>query len=538
MFAAIALSLQLAGSPIEADPVEAFYAARGGELAWTGPGREHAYDALVEALGSASAHGLDPALYDYPHLRAADPSQTDPELDRRATSQWMALAEDLATGRIDPFMAGADLDPPLPPGDLPERLNAAIAADNLSESLDALAPQRIEYRALQAALRDYRALAKEGGWPLIEAGETLHPGDVDPRVVQLRRRIEAEGRLAPLIPPGEAADEDILSAFALAEASYDDSLAAAVTEVQRGAHLEADGVAGADTIAWLNIPIEQRIAQIEANLERWRWMPRTAETLRVEVNIPDYRLSVFGAEGLVRTHDVIVGRRSRPSPRFSAEMRYMILNPWWETPHRLAVYDELPLFRRDPAAVERLGFVILDRSTGEAVDASTIDWSAVSARDFPYRLRQRPGPLNALGRVKFIFPNPHSTFLHDTSARELFERPARAFSSGCVRVRDAEALADWVARTATETDLETLHAALASGAETRIDLVRPIAVHFLYFTALADREGGVRFVPDLYGLDARLIAALGDAPMDGDPPDETVAYEPSLSDGSECGVGI
>ncbi|MEN0653605.1 MULTISPECIES: L,D-transpeptidase family protein [Hyphobacterium] len=530
-----ALSLQIAGTPLEAGPVEAFYAAREGALVWTGEANAAHFDALIEALASASDHGLDPSDYGYADLRAADAAIADPALDRLATEGWMTLAQDLATGRLDPREYGAAFDAPEPLANPADSLALMIASGEVVTRLEVLAPHRPEYRALQAALVRYREIAKQGGWHPIEPGPALHPGDRDVRVLFLRDRLQTEGLMPVLAWPGPGQFAEFIDSVMI----YDDAVAAAVAEVQRSAHLEPDGIAGADTIDWLNIPVEHRIAQIEAGLERWRWLPRDPAPLRVEVNLPDYRLAVYGAEGFVRTHDVIVGRPSRPSPMLQAQMRYMILNPWWETPHRLAVLDELPLFRRDPGAVDRLGFVVLDRETGEAVDATEIDWTTVSARDFPYRLRQRPGPHNALGVVKFIFPNPFSTFLHDTSARELFDRPARAFSSGCVRVRDAVELAEWVAGRASETDNERLHDALDSGRETRIDLLRPIDVRFLYFTAVANGEGGVRFVPDVYGLDARLIAALGGAPETGNPDDEDDPDEFVLADGGgECGVGF
>lgn len=532
---AIVMSLQLTGAPVEADPVEAFYAARDGAPVWTGDDNRTNRAHLLEALASASDHGLDPADYGYDALLAARSDDFDPELERLATGGWMSLADDLATGRVDPRDYGAEFEAPEPLANPADALALMIAAGDVATSLEALAPQRAEYRALQAALQRYREIAKQGGWRVIETGPALHPGDRDVRVLYLRDRLQAEG-LMPVLP-WPAPDQ--FAEFIDAMMTYDDAVEAAVMDVQRFAHMEADGIARAETIDWLNIPVGYRIAQIEANLERLRWLPRDPAAPRVEVNLPDYRLAVYGDAGLVRTHDVIVGRPSRPSPQLHAQMRYMILNPWWETPHRLAVLDELPLFRRDPGAVERLGFVVLDRATGEAVDASEIDWTTVSPREFPYRLRQRPGPHNALGVVKFIFPNPFSTFLHDTSARELFDRPSRAFSSGCVRVRDAVALAEWVAALASDTDNERLHDAFDSGAETRIDLNRPIDVRFLYLTAIGDGAGGVRFVPDVYGLDERLIEALGGVPETESPDDEVDPDGFVLADGgSECSVGL
>lgn len=391
---------------------------------------------------------------------------------------------------------------PFPPRerDLDAWLGQALQSGDIAGSLETLAPRHPEYRALRDALATYLELSP-GSWPApIGDGEPLEDGATGPRVAALRARLEALGYLAP----AEAGEKDVSE-----EALFDAALTAALQEAQRDAHLEPDGVAGTETIAWLDTGPEQRIAQLRANLERWRWLPDELGAQHIRVELPDYRLTVFDNGARVQGHDVIIGRPSRASPVLTAVMTHIIANPWWETPHSLAVRDELPLFRRDPGAVSRLGFQVIDRATGSVVDPSGIDWTAVSAANFPYRLRQAPGPLNALGQVKLIFPNPHNTYLHDTPSRSLFERAARAYSSGCVRVRDPVELAQWAAAAGAGLAADDLQAALASGRETRFDLDRPVHVHFLYFTALAEPDGGVRFVPDVYRRDADVIAALG-----------------------------
>jgi murein L,D-transpeptidase YcbB/YkuD len=207
---------------------------------------------------------------------------------------------------------------------------------------------------------------------------------------------------------------------------------------------------------------------------------------------------------------VIVGREARRTPSFSADLRYLVLNPWWEVPRRLATQDKLPVFRRDPAQVDRLGFVVLD-AWGRSVDHGGIDWAALSRERFPYRLRQRPGPLNALGAVKLMMPNDHDVYLHDTPTRGLFARVRRDFSSGCIRVEDTLDLAEWALAGVPGWDRARIDAAVASGVETRVDLAAPIPVHLQYLTAVVDADGGLRFVADLYGRDEALVAAL-DAP--------------------------
>jgi murein L,D-transpeptidase YcbB/YkuD len=252
------------------------------------------------------------------------------------------------------------------------------------------------------------------------------------------------------------------------------------------------------------------VRQIAANLERLRWQPARPDGRLLRVNIPDFSLEAWNDGQVERRHRLVVGRQSRPTPVFSAQLAYFILNPWWEVPHSLAVRDELPAFRRDPDMVQRLGFQVLDRE-GNLVDPAGIDWTAVPANAFPYRLRQAPGPQNALGRVKFIFPNPHNTYLHDTPARQLFEENRRAYSSGCMRVDQPIELTYWVAGGLPDWTPERIDAAVESRAETRIDLAEPVPVEIVYWTVVPDGIHGVRFLDDLYSRDGIITDELGGA---------------------------
>ena len=313
-------------------------------------------------------------------------------------------------------------------------------------------------------------------------------------MAQLRARLQATGEVFRLVPETE---RDL----------FDDEMAAAVLRLQERAHLDGDGVAGAETIEWLNVPSEHRVWQIAANLERLRWQGGSPEGRLLRVNIPDFVLEAWSGGEVEQRHRLIVGRRSRPTPVFSAQLAYFILNPWWETPHSLAVRDELPAFRRDPDMVQRLGFQVLD-SEGNLVDPGEIDWNTVPASAFPYRLRQAPGPQNALGQVKFIFPNPYNTYLHDTPARQLFEEDRRAFSSGCMRVDRPVDLARWVSEGLPDWPPERIDRVLAGGVETRVDLSEGIPVEVVYRTVVPEGSLGVRFLDDLYNRDGIIIDEL------------------------------
>jgi murein L,D-transpeptidase YcbB/YkuD len=287
---------------------------------------------------------------------------------------------------------------------------------------------------------------------------------------------------------------------------FDAVLADAVRRFQRGVDLDDDGVVGRLTRIELDRQPAWRVAQLRANLERWRWLPDDLGGRHIRVNIADFRLEARDGAVVELVRRVIVGRDARRTPSFSADLRYVVVNPWWEVPRRLATQDKLPAFSRDPAQVERLGFEVVD-AWGRVVDHGGIDWAALSRDRFPYRLRQRPGPQNALGAVKMMLPNGHDVYLHDTPQRGLFARTRRDFSSGCIRVDDALGLAAWVLRDAPGWDRARLDAAVASGAESRVDLPAPIPVHLQYLTAVVE-DGVVRFVADLYDRDPALVAAL------------------------------
>ncbi len=476
------------------DQVARFYAMQDGALAWTGPDHRVRFDQLLDAIRTARSHGLDPQDYGLAELEAADPGRADRTLDEVATGAWLTLAHDLALGRLDPFAYEPGWSLPRRDLDLPARLYLALELGEVAASLDGLAPRDAGYQRLREGLQAWRDVAGKNAWPVLEPGPALHPGDRGPRVAQLRALLEAQGQIFLQV---EAGARDL----------FDADMAAAILRMQRSAHLEDDGIVGADMQDWLSARPQDRVAQIAANLERRRWRPAQDEPRALRVNIPDFQLDILEAGEVVDQHRLIVGRTSRPTPVFSARLAYFIINPWWETPHSLAVRDELPAFRRDPDMVERLGFQVLDREDN-IVDPATIDWNEVPSNPFPYRLRQAPGPLNALGEIKFIFPNPHNTYLHDTPGRQLFQESRRAFSSGCMRVDEPIDLAHWVARGLTGWGPERIDAVAAGDVETRVDLVDRIPVHTTYWTAIPSQASYIRFVADLYGKDNGIIDGL------------------------------
>lgn len=472
--------------------VEDFYEARGGALAWTGRANSQNYVELLAAIETAESHGLRRAVYHYDYLAGFNPRQPNAELDRAATDAYLILASHLLSGALDPVSIEPDWTAARHEHDLLAHLTSALQQGAVAESIQALAPDQSEYQALRGALEVYRGVAAEGGWPAISPGETMRPGDRGPRVRELRERLAATGDVIL-----ESDDPDL----------FDERLEAAVRQFQHRTNLDNDGVVGMHSFAQLNVTAAERVAQIEANMERWRWLPEDLGRRHIRVNIADFSLEARNGGVVEQVHDVIVGRLYRKTPVFSGNITYFVLNPWWETPPSIAARDKLPAFRQDPSAVERLGFQVIDRD-GTLVDPATIDWESTSASNFPYRLRQAPGPMNALGEVKFMFPNRHNVYIHDTPTRGLFARNRRDFSSGCIRVADPLGLAEWVASETPSFTLDQLRAAAAGDAETTVSLSQSIPVHILYWTVVPDDVTGVRFVDDLYSRDQRVIEAL------------------------------
>lgn len=522
--------LQVQGHSLHAaDALRGFYAARDYRLAWVEGGCGADLADLLRAIEASALHGLRPEDYHYGPLQSAGHCTLTEEL--LASDAWLSLASHLRGGRLDPVRVEPDWTAQRPSLDAPAALEQALAARDIAAALEALAPQDAFYVAMRAALAVERAQLDAPRPPPVEPGESLKPGAQGERVAQLRALLRAEGHTAALASAAEASPLDADTAASTAgtvaetgpspddtgspapaaiadpDALFDAGLEAALMAYQRRLNLEPDGVAGRMTLAQLARGPAERVEQLRVNLERWRWLPADLGARHLRVNIADFRLEAWNGGQIERVHRVVVGTGYRQTPSFSARMRYVVLNPWWEVPRRLATQDKLPLFQRDAEAFARGGYALFD-SQGQPVDASQIDFSQLSRNRFPFRLRQQPGPANALGQVKLILPNKHDVYLHDTPTRGLFSRVRRSFSSGCIRVEDVLDLTEWVLAAVRGVDRSRIDAVIASGRETRIDLAEPLPVHLLYLTVVADGDGGVRFIDDLYGRDARVLDAL------------------------------
>jgi murein L,D-transpeptidase YcbB/YkuD len=496
-YAAGASEVDLAAGNLVAE----FYERRSFLPAWSDTGK---VGSLVTVIEDAFADGLEPADYHmreiadgYSRLQAgATLSPTEwAAFELRLTDALISLVHHQRFGKADPVGQHASWNF-RGRGEMPDTLELveqAISAPSLRESLAALIPRGSYYRTLKVALASYRRIAAEGGWPAMAGGRSLDYGANEERVATLARRLAVTG--------------DLDDAKAYAETTIVDArLQDAVRRFQRRHGLETDGIVGPATIRALNEPVEKRIEQLRLALERARWILDDLGDDFVVVNIAGFRAYVVANRKIVWETRVVVGKAHEQSPVFRDEIQYIVFNPTWTVPYSIATRQMLPEIRQDPRWFESRNFEVKDRS-GRLIDPSTVDWSTVTRGNFDYTFVQRPGPDNALGHVKFIFPNEHAVYLHDTPARQLFGSAERAFSHGCIRVENPMDLAE-ILLAPNGWDRKRIEATVASGKSTTVFLSRPVPILLLYWTANVDPSGLVHFYGDVYQRDARIAKAL------------------------------
>ncbi len=474
----------------------AFYAARAFAPVWSDPGR---LEQLLSVLKGAEAHGLNVEDYHYPVLEDW-PDDPDPARvaarDVLATEALIRYGYHLHFGKID----AASLDPDwnltrrlhdLEPVKL---LEQAITAPDLAAFLKSrLEPHVTFYGALRDALARYRAIASDGGWPKVPEGPTLRPGDLDPRVPALRARL--------------LVTDTTLTKEVSEPQRFDPDLAAAVERFQTRHGLDADAVVGAKTVAAMNVPVEARIEQLRANLERTRWVFRDLEPRFLIVNIAGFEAYVLKDGKVAWQSRVQVGKTYRKTPVFKKKMTYLVLGPTWTVPPTILREDIIPRIKQDPGYLATRNMVLLDRD-GKLVDIGDLDLNAISADNFPYIVRQEPGPTNALGRIKFMFPNKHYVYLHDTPSQSLFNRAERTTSSGCIRVEKPISLAAELLHDQPGWSEAEIEARIEQASNETVTLTDPILVFLTYWTSVPDDNGDVRFFNDVYARDQAVLDGL------------------------------
>jgi murein L,D-transpeptidase YcbB/YkuD len=487
-----------------------FYAARDYRPAWTGAGAlRPAAAELLAAIASVDRYGLAPDDYHLQRLRqitrtltrafnrngSAD-SRLRADYDLLMTDAFFLLTSHVLGGRVNPERIHPEWEAYNRETDLSRLLSASLQSSRITALVDQLHPPHAGFKGLQRALTNYRRIAAQGGWETIPPGPRLEYGMENEAVGRLRQRLARSGDLT---------DIQHFNPYL-----FDRPLARAVVAFQTRHGIQPDGVVGPQTRRAMNVPVSHRIRQLEINMERWRWIPKDLGRRYLMVNIADYTLVGF-ADGQARLQmRVIVGRSYRKTPVFSEDMTYLVLNPYWQIPSKLAIEDVLPKIQKNPGYMQRQGIRVFSDWSPEARELTReeIDWQQVAAGHFGLRLRQDPGPRNALGRIKFMLPNKHAVYLHDTPAREQFDARSRSFSSGCIRVEDPIGLAAFVLGDTPGWDREALQATISAGERRAVRLDRPLPVHILYWTAWADASGQIHFRDDIYGRDAPLAEAL------------------------------
>ena len=477
-----------------------FYAAREATLAWVaGNGPTEKTFAALDTLRAAEQHGLDPQHYDEAELRTLasvlDDEEGDPEeraeqlarLDVALTSALLELGRHVATGRLEP----ASIDPRWntkrePPDYVAALQHASEGEDTVPLYLDAIEPRHPEYRALREHLTALRARSGEG-WPTVPRA-SMKVGQWNGAVVPpLRERLAAGGYVPSTAP--------------MDSAQYDAEIETAVKAFQKHHGLAVTGTLDRATIHELNVPLDGRLTQIAINLERWRWMPDDLGSRHFLVNVPEFHLYARENGRTALDMRVVVGKRGNETPLFADEMETVVFSPYWNVPETIALEETAPAVQRDPAYLARNNMEVIDAS-GRVVPPEVIPWGDEAALE-GYRFRQRPGAGNALGYVKFLFPNRHAVYLHDTPADALFKRIGRAFSHGCVRVEEPERLARYVLRDQSKWSDDAIRAAMRAGTERHVRLTEKIPIYLVYMTAFVHADGALYFRDDVYGYDAR-----------------------------------
>lgn len=473
-----------------------FYEQRDFLPAWTRP---ELAQQLLGAIRSAEDDGLSPSSY---HLQAIERLQAATlggtrgsaeeraNLDLLQTEALIQLAYDLHFGKVDPDWNTSRSFGEMKPVDA---LAAALESGDIAGLLAKTRPQHPFYGQLRDALARLRSIAASGGWPAIPGGPTLAKGMRGDRVVHLRERLAATGDG----PEGKPAQPGV----------FDEALEQAVRDLQTRYGLPADGAVGHATLEALNVPAAARVEQVRANMERARWVLHEVKGDYLVVDIAGYQAEFVRNGQTVWKSRVQVGTPYRKTPSFKSDLTYLVFNPTWTVPPTILDKDILPAMKRHGRELEKRGLKVLDRN-GQEVDPAAVDWSRYKGTNFPYLLRQDPGPQNALGRIKFMLPNPHSVYLHDTPKKSLFDKPERAFSSGCIRIENPIELAGLLLDDANRWGRERIQAVIDAKHTRTVFLPRPVPVLLLYWTISVDAGGRIGFKKDIYERDRTVLEGL------------------------------
>ena len=447
---------------------------------------------LIDVFKNAASEGFNPSDYLTPALDVSA-AGTDPQklanLETAFSESAIRYAHDAYMGRIAPEDVSNAIDPETKDLDAADVLTQLASSGDPAQVMASLDPPGHEFQALKAALARYNE-ADQATPIIIPPGPTLKPGMKDKRLALLRQRLNVA---APVLADGQAD-------------TYDDDLVSAVTDFQSNAGLTADGIVGPATLGALN-NVGGKISRedIIANMERWRWLPHDLGDFHVLVNIPEFRVAIIENDQTVFSTRVVVGKPATPTPLFSNSIKNIVVNPYWNVPASIVAKEVAPDMLRNPGYIDSQNMEIV--SGAHVIDASAIDWGNVTQGNWHYTLRQLPGRGNALGQIKFLFPNPHDVYLHDTPSKSLFANAVRAYSHGCVRVQNPMDFANALLKYEPGLDVGMLESMFGSR-ERWVNLKTHVPVHIAYFTIRADADGNLHSYADIYGHNKRLIDML------------------------------
>jgi len=463
---------------------------------WTAEDQAGRRSALLAVLAQAGAHGLPVVRYAPADLiaafRAARTEGDRGRLDVMMTVAMLNYARDVQTGALVPGKVVAGIVRHVPVRNRYKNLAAFVKSDPMT-FFNGLPPKTPAYAQLMKARFDLEKLSMGKGWGPEVAAKSLKPGDVGPAVLQLRDRLVAMQYLPRSVT-----------------ASYDASIQKAVQAFQVDHGLDADGVAGRGTVEEINVSPGKRLESVLVAMERERWMNFDRGDRYIWVNLTDFTAKIFDHGKVTFATRSVIGKNSRntQSPEFSDVMEFMVVNPTWNVPRSITTKEYLPMMQKDPNAA---GHLKLFDSRGRVVSRENIDFASYTERSFPFAMKQLPSRSNALGLVKFMFPNPYNIYLHDTPTKSLFRREVRAFSHGCIRLGDPFDFAYALLAPQSANPRAEFQAVLATGQETNIMLKKPVPVHLVYFTAYPSGKGQIEYRRDVYGRDAAIFRALSDA---------------------------
>src|ERR1700677_458548 len=469
--------------------------------------------AMITAFQGSRQKGLNPEDYDasrWPQRLAAlknspGDANTVAHFDAALTVSAMRYISDLHMGRVNPKQFKVGFDVEQKKYDLPQFLaQKLLVASNVPEVLNGVEPPYYGYQRTELALQTYLALAdKDHSSPLPDVQKTLAPGDAYPGAEALAQRLQLTGDL----PQGPVTDAK--------PGIYEGGLVDGVKHFQTRHGLGGDGRLGKDTLVQLNTRFSVRVQQLDDALERWRWLPADFSPLPVAVNIPEFVLRVFSSDHRIAMRmNVVVGKAVRhETPVFAKDMKYIVFRPYWNVPLSITRAEIIPALQKDSGYLARKNFEITDQS-GRIVSSGAVSADVLAQlRNGKLLVRQRPGPANSLGLVKFMFPNEHNVYLHSTPAPQLFSQSRRDFSHGCIRVEKPAELAAWLLQGQPKWTLDAVKAAMQSGPDNQqVNLDKPVPVVIIYLTAVVEEDGEVYFFNDIYGHDKTLNAVLAKGP--------------------------